>query len=120
MSFLWTNMFWILLLIPVLIIVYVLIQRRRQKYALRYASPSLVREAIGRGPGIRRHIPTVLFLISLVIMITALARPVATVILPSQKSTVILTIDVSGSMRPVRQRHRSTVRTSRRQTSVLQ
>jgi Ca-activated chloride channel family protein len=92
-------MLWLLLLVPVLIMVYILMQRRRQKYALRYASLSLVKEALGRGPGMRRHIPPIIFLIGLTAMIIALARPAATVILPSQQGTVILTIDVSGSMR---------------------
>jgi Ca-activated chloride channel family protein len=99
MSFLWTEMLWLLLLVPALIAVYVIMQRRRQKYALRYASLSLVKEALGRGPGIRRHIPPLLFLLGLAVMIVALARPVATVMLPSQQGTVILTLDVSGSMR---------------------
>jgi len=91
-------MLWLLLLVPVVVIGYILVQRRRQKYALRYASLSLVKEALGRGPGIRRHIPAILFLIGLTAMIAALSRPVATVMLPSQQSTVILTLDVSGSM----------------------
>ncbi|MBI4321058.1 MAG: VWA domain-containing protein [Chloroflexi bacterium] len=99
MSFLWFDMLWALLLVPVLILAYVLAQRRRRKYALRYASLSLVREALGRGPGIRRHIPPALFLIGMATMILAMARPVATVMLPSQQGTVILTVDVSGSMR---------------------
>jgi Ca-activated chloride channel family protein len=99
MSFLWPDLLWGLLLVPVLIAVYVWAQRRRQQYALRYASLSLVREALGRGPGIRRHIPPVLFLLALTTMIVAMARPVATVILPSQQGTVILSIDISGSMR---------------------
>lgn len=98
MSFLWTEMLWLLLIVPVLIAVYIFLQRRRQKYALRYASLSLVKEALGRGPGIRRHIPPIIFLLGLAVMIVALARPVATLMLPSQEGTVILTIDVSGSM----------------------
>ncbi len=99
MSFLWVDMLWLLLLVPVLVLVYILIQRRRKKYALRYSSLSLVKEALGRGPGIRRHIPPVLFLIGLIAMLVALARPVMTVTLPSRQGTVILTFDVSGSMR---------------------
>ena len=99
MSFLWVDMLWLLWLVPVLIFAYVLLQRRRQKYTLRYASLSLVREALGRGPGFRRHIPSIIFLCGLTIMLVALARPVATITLPSQEGTVILTIDVSGSMR---------------------
>lgn len=92
-------MLWLLLLVPALVAVYILIQRRRQKYALRYASLSLVREAMGRGPGFRRHVPAILFLTGLAVMVFALARPAATVLLPSQQGTVILTVDVSGSMR---------------------
>ncbi len=99
MSLLWINMFWLLLFVPVLIMVYLLILRRRQKYALRYSSLSLIKEALGRGPGFRRHIPPMLFLIGLTVMVVALARPVATVTLPSQQGTIILTFDVSGSMR---------------------
>src|SRR3972149_669611 len=99
MSFLWIEMLWALLLVPALIIAYILVQRRRQKYALRYASLSLIKEALGRGPGIRRHIPPALFIVSLATMIFALARPVASVMSPPQQGTVILTVDVSGSMR---------------------
>lgn len=99
MSFLWINMLWMMLLIPLLILGYILVQRRRQQYALRYTSLSLVKEALGRGPGFRRHLPAILFFIGLTLMIAALARPVATVTLPSQQSIVVLAIDVSGSMR---------------------
>lgn len=99
MSFLWTEMLWALLLVPALALIYVLAQRRRQRYAVRYASLSLIKEAVGRGPGIRRHVPPALFLASITVMVVALARPVATVMLPSQQGTVILTLDVSGSMR---------------------
>jgi Ca-activated chloride channel family protein len=99
MSFLWIRMLWLLLLVPVLVLVYILLQRRRQKYAVRYASLSLVKDALGRGPGVRRHIPAILFLVGLAVAIVALARPATTVVLPSQQGTVILTLDISGSMR---------------------
>ena len=99
MYFLWPLMLWLLLLIPALVVLYILAQRRRQRYALRYASLSLVKEALGRGPGLRRHIPPTLFLSGLAVMIVALARPYTLVTLPSQEGTVILTMDVSGSMR---------------------
>jgi Ca-activated chloride channel family protein len=98
MTFLWIDILWLLALVPLLVLVYIFIQRRKRKYALRYASLSLVKEALGHGPGVRRHIPPILFLIGATTMIFALARPVATVILPSQESKVILTIDVSRSM----------------------
>lgn len=99
MSFFWPRMLWLLLIVPTLTAAYVLAQRRRQKYALRYASLSLVKEALGKGPGFRRHIPAILFLAAMTVVITALARPAAVVVLPSQQGTIILTLDSSGSMR---------------------
>jgi Ca-activated chloride channel family protein len=98
MSFIWPESLWLLLLVPILIVLYIIAQHRRQKYAVRYASLSLVKEALGRGPGIRRHIPPILFLIGLAVLIFALSRPQATILSPSLQGTVILTLDVSGSM----------------------
>ena len=98
MTFIWPNMLPLLLLVPALVIAYILAQRRRQKYALRYASLSLVKEAMGRGPGFRRHIPPILFLLAFAAMMVGLARPVTTVTLPARDATIVLTIDVSGSM----------------------
>lgn len=99
MTFLWRNLLWLLLLVPILVGAYVFAQRLRKKYALRYASVSLVREALGRGPGIRRHVPAALFLAAVALLLLALARPAAIVTLPSQESTIVLVLDVSGSMR---------------------
>jgi len=58
-----------------------------------------VREAMGRGQSFRRHIPPLLFLMSLAAMLLASARPSAIVSLPSQRETIMLAMDVSGSMR---------------------
>jgi len=99
MIFFWPEMLWLLLLIPALLGVYVLLLRRKKKAALRYASLSLVKEAMGAGQRFRRHLPPLLFLMSLALMLVAVARPSAVVTLPSQHETVILAMDVSGSMR---------------------
>ncbi len=99
MIFFWPEMLWLLLLIPALLGVYVLLLRRKKKAALRYASLSLVKEAMGAGQRFRRHLPPLLFLMSLALMLIAVARPSAVVTLPSQHETVILAMDVSGSMR---------------------
>ncbi len=99
MTFIWGRLLWLFALVPVLVGLYILAQRRRQRYALRYASLSLVKDAMGKGPGIRRHVPAALFLLGFAVMIFALARPSATVMLPSEQGTVILSMDVSGSMR---------------------
>jgi Ca-activated chloride channel family protein len=98
-TFLWPEMLWLYLALPLLVGAYLLVLRRKKKLALRYASLDLVKEAMGKGVGFRRHIPPLLFLLSLAIMIAAIARPTAVVTLPSQHETVILAMDVSGSMR---------------------
>jgi Ca-activated chloride channel homolog len=99
MTFLWPEMLWLLLIVPVLVAGYFFLLRRKKEAALRYASLSLVKEALGAGQRFRRHIPPLLFLVALIAMITAIARPAAVVTLPSQHRTIILAMDVSGSMR---------------------
>ena len=101
MTFLWPELLWLLLAIPVLIGVYVWVLRRKKKLAVRYASLAMVREALGAGNRLRRHVPPALFLIALTLMVVAIARPAATVTLPSQHETIVLAMDVSGSMRAV-------------------
>jgi Ca-activated chloride channel homolog len=88
-----------MLLVPVLIGVYVWLLRRRKNSALKYASLSIVKEALSAGSNIRRHVPPALFLLTLIALMVAAARPAALITLPSQRQTVILAIDVSGSMR---------------------
>jgi Ca-activated chloride channel family protein len=99
MIFEWPLMLWALLVLPVLIWLYVHILRRRKRAAVRYASLGLVREALGAGQRWRRHLPPALLLLALALMLLATARPVATVTLPMQQETIILAMDVSGSMR---------------------
>ena len=98
MTFLWPGNLFLVLVVPALIAAYIWAQRRRQKYALRYASLSLVREALGSGPGRKRHIPPALFLVALFFMALGTARPETVVVVPVQEGTVILALDVSGSM----------------------
>ena len=98
MSFLWPRMLWLLLAVPLLVALYLMLLRRRKKSAVRYASLSLVREALGAGQRLRRHLPPLLFGIALVSLIVAIARPAAVITLPSQHDTVVLAMDVSRSM----------------------
>ena len=98
MSFIWPNLLWSLLLIPLLVAVYIGIQRRRRAYAARYASLRLVSDAMKRAPGARQHLPYAFFLLALAILLVALARPQAVLRLPKVESTVMLVFDVSGSM----------------------
>lgn len=99
MEFIFPSALWLLLAVPVLVAAYVLAQRRRQRYTLRFSNLSVLREAMGRGPGIRRHIPPALFLLGMAVLFVAFARPFTTAALPTNGATVILTIDSSGSMR---------------------
>jgi Ca-activated chloride channel family protein len=98
-TFLWPQLLWLLLALPLLVLLYLWLLRRRKQAALRYASLSIVREAMGKGPGWRRHVPPVLLLMAIAIMLLASARPMATIVLPSNQQTIILAMDVSGSMR---------------------
>jgi Ca-activated chloride channel homolog len=98
MSLLWPGFLYLLLLIPLIVAVYILLLRRRRRFAVRYSSLSLVREAAKGQSWLRRHLPFILFLFALTSLVFALGRPVATVLVPSNKATVILAIDVSRSM----------------------
>jgi Ca-activated chloride channel family protein len=99
MTFLWPQFLWLQLLLPLLVLLYVWLLRRKKTMALRYASLSIVREAMRSGQQYRRHLPPLLFLLALAAMLFAAARPYAVVRLPSQQETIMLAMDVSGSMR---------------------
>ena len=99
MVFLWPTFLWLLLAIPVLILVYVLVLRRRKSVAVNYPSLGLVRAAMGASQRWRRHLPPLIFLIGIALLLVAAARPLAVIQLPSQKQTIVLAMDVSGSMR---------------------
>ncbi|RPJ74588.1 MAG: VWA domain-containing protein [Acidobacteria bacterium] len=99
MTFLWPDMLWLLVAVPACVAVYILLLRRKKKAALRYASLSMVKEAMGAGQRFRRHVPPLVLLLALATLIAAVARPAAIVTLPTQQQTIILAMDVSGSMR---------------------
>jgi Ca-activated chloride channel family protein len=99
MYFQWPAFLWLMLALPLLVLLYVWLMRRKKKLALRYASLSIVKEAMGPGQAVRRHIPPFLFLLAMAAMLLAAARPMAVIMLPSNQQTIILAMDVSGSMR---------------------
>jgi len=98
-AFLSPEALWLLLAGPVLVGAYVLLMRRRRKVVLRYATLAPLKEALGPRHSLRRHVPPFLFLLGLMAAILAIARPTATVTLPSDKRTIVMAIDVSLSMR---------------------
>jgi Ca-activated chloride channel family protein len=98
MEFLWPGFLFLLGLIPVLIGLY-LWRLRRRRFAVRYSSLELVRAAQPQKSRWRRFIPVILFLLGLASLVLALGRPVVILSVPTSQTTIILTMDVSGSMR---------------------
>ena len=101
MTFLWPELLWLLVAVPAVVGAYLWVLQRKKRLAVRYASLAMVRDALSVGNRFRRHVPPLLFLLALTLMIVAIARPAAVVTLPSQHETIILAMDVSGSMRAV-------------------
>ncbi|NWG07669.1 MAG: VWA domain-containing protein [Chloroflexi bacterium] len=98
MNMLWPGALILFVLLPLIVGVYIWILRRRRRFAVRYSSLSLVREAAASQSWLRKHLPFLLFLSALASLVLALSRPVATIMVPSDRATIILAIDVSRSM----------------------
>jgi Ca-activated chloride channel homolog len=98
MTLLWPIGLVLLLVVPLLVAAYAVAQRRRRPAGLRYSSVSLVREAIQKPSRVRRHLPFALFAASVGALAIAGARPAAMVSVPANQATIILALDVSGSM----------------------
>jgi Ca-activated chloride channel family protein len=98
MSFEWPWVLPALLVVPLALWLYVVAQRRRQRYAARFTNLDLLANVVGRSPGWRRHVPPALYLLAVAALVVALARPQATIALPREQASVVLTSDSSGSM----------------------
>ena len=97
-DFLWPTFLWLLLIVPLLAGAYVWLLGRRKQGALRYGNMGILKQAIGPANW-RRHLPPALMLGALTLLLLAVARPSAMVSLPSHRATVMMAMDVSGSMR---------------------
>jgi Ca-activated chloride channel family protein len=98
MSFIWPTALLSLLLIPLGVLFYRSLERRRVRAAAASGFPITTRPATTRSGRVRRTMPAVLFIVGLGLMAVALARPQGTIDVPHQVGTVILAFDVSGSM----------------------
>jgi Ca-activated chloride channel homolog len=87
-----------LLAIPLAIVGYLVAQRRRARYVVRFTNVDLLANLVPRTPAWRRHVPPALYVLAMGALLVALARPSATVAVPREDATIILTMDVSGSM----------------------
>ena len=88
-----------LLLVPLALAGYLLVQRRRTRYAVRFTNVDLLSNIAPRTPAWRRHVPTALYLGAIAALAIALARPSMVVAVPREEATIIMTMDVSASMR---------------------
>lgn len=100
--FQWPLMLWLLVLVPVLVLFYRRLLARQRRIEQRFASLTMV----GTAPGamgvqgvLRRHGPATLLLLGLIALILAIARPQAVIMLPTRVDSIILAMDISGSMR---------------------
>jgi Ca-activated chloride channel family protein len=87
-----------LLAIPLLIGLYITSQQRRRAYAVRFTNLALLNQVMGKGPGFRRHLPAILFIAGVAGLLFSMARPQATIRVPKGQTSVMLAVDVSGSM----------------------
>jgi Ca-activated chloride channel family protein len=99
MKFLWPQFLWLFAALPLLAAWYAVVLRNKRRGSLKHANLALIRQALAGAPTWRRHLPALILLTAVACLIAALARPVAVLSLPTQQETVILAMDVSGSMR---------------------
>jgi Ca-activated chloride channel family protein len=99
MSFLAANRLLLLMVVAALGVAYVVLQvRGRQRYAVRFTNLALLTSVAPSRPGWRRHLPAVLLLVSLAGMVVSLARPARAELVPRERATIMMAIDVSISM----------------------
>ena len=98
MSFIWPSLLLLLLLLPLFVLGYFWLLRRRKHFALKYSSLEIIREAQPGRLRLLRHLPFLFFLVACLSLIIALARPTTLVPVPFGKPTIVLALDVSLSM----------------------
>lgn len=98
MSFLAPERLWLLLAVVALVVAYVVLQRRRPTYAVRFTELELLASLVPRSAAWRRHLPAGLLLLSLVALTGAFARPEMDVQVPRERATVVVALDTSISM----------------------
>ena len=97
MTYLWPHFLWLMLALPLLPVLYLWLLHRRRKAALRFSSLDLVRDIPSRSW--RRHVPPALLFCACALLLFAAARPLVAVTLPWARTSIMLAMDVSLSMR---------------------
>ena len=98
MGVLWPAYLLLLAAIPLVVAAYLLVLRRRKRFAVHYSSLSLIRQAMPGGFRWRRHLPFALMVLAIALLVLALSRPFANVTVAATRTTIVLALDVSLSM----------------------
>jgi Ca-activated chloride channel family protein len=98
MSFASPVLLLFLLVVPAVVWVYLRFERWRERRSAAWAPMALQPNMVIRPPAWKRHLPTALLLLGVAILLVGFARPKATFDVSSQEATVVLVLDVSGSM----------------------
>ena len=98
MTWLSPERLWLLAGVAALVVAYVLLQRRRSRYAVRFTNLKLLDRVAPKRPQWRRHVPAGLFLAMLALLVVGFARPQSEVQVPRERATVLVAVDVSRSM----------------------
>lgn len=99
MTFIWPSLLWLLALVPLLALLYLWLLKKKRQTTVRLASVQIAKLAMNKGPSWRRHVPPALVLAAVAVGLLAVARPSAVITLPLSERTIMLAMDVSGSMR---------------------
>src|SRR5688572_18735646 len=98
MTFLASERLWLLVVVAGLAVAYVVLQRRRRHYAVRFTNLDLLASVAPKRPGWRRHASAALVGLALAGVVLGLARPVRDERVPKEEATVMLVVDTSVSM----------------------
>jgi Ca-activated chloride channel homolog len=116
----WPGLLWTLLLVPVALAAYLLAQRRRSRYTVRFTNLDLLANVVSAKPGWRRHVPAAFYLLALAALLASLARPQALALVPKEQATIVLVMDVSGSMNATDVRPTRLVSSQRAATTFIE
>jgi Ca-activated chloride channel family protein len=116
----WPGLLWTLVLVPVALAAYLLAQRRRSRYTVRFTNLDLLANMVSAKPGWRRHLPPAFYLLALAALLISLARPQALALVPKEQATIVLVMDVSGSMNATDVRPTRLVSSQRAATTFIE